>query len=224
MPCATESVRSPNCATGARVTGASGPAPRDRLASNAPPGRGVVARWQVLGGRTHGTCHPPGPALPRPVWRPGRGRNSAAWRKDPAVGTAGRPGACAVMRSTQGRRTVWARGARACSLRRRTCYPRACRLPTGRRGRAPDGFRARRAARLGSGTPRAGSRLPGAPAPGSSVARSARGRGQPVAAGYPLAAASFVAFAQSALKSSMPRSVSGWWIICRRTLKGIVAM
>ena len=43
-------------------------------------------------------------------------------------------------------------------------------------------------------------------------------------AAYPLAAAAFEAFAQSALKISMPRSVSGWWTICLRTLKGIVAM
>lgn len=52
-----------------------------------------------------------------------------------------------------------------------------------------------------------------------------RAQGRQAARGpYPFAEASAMAFAQSALNCSMPRSVSGWWTIWRSTLKGIVAM
>ncbi len=89
--------------------GVPGPASRDGLASNAPPGRGVVARWQVLGGPSHGTCHPG----PRPGRWPGRGRNTAGQCMDPAGCPAGRSTARAVMRSMQGRQVSRRAGRRA---------------------------------------------------------------------------------------------------------------
>src|SRR5262245_59075166 len=47
--------------------------------------------------------------------------------------------------------------------------------------------------------------------------------GQTLAASPLLAAAASRAFDQSALNWTMPLSVSGWWTICWRTLKGSVA-
>jgi len=127
---------------------------------------------------------PSGGAGPGPCT--GRSRKPAVGRKDPAIGTAGRSA-----------------GARGRAFNARRAGGRPSRGDPGRvqATRGADTGRRHGASTRGADTGPVGHKPPG---------RQSRleGTGKSGAC-YPLAAASFVALAQSALNSSMPRSVSG---------------